>query len=55
MPVKYNAEQRAKMIEQLQGKTVEELEYVEEGDQCYWVALLDDGTEFSFRFMAELV
>jgi hypothetical protein len=38
------------------GKTVESLEFVEADGDCpsYWVMTFTDGSETSFRFMAEL-
>ena len=46
----FNKEMRAVIIEQTKGKVVESLEYVDD----YWVMNFTDGTEASFRFMAEL-
>ena len=43
---------RAVIMETTKGKVVESLEYVDDGD--YWVMNFTDGTEMSFRFMAEL-
>lgn len=54
MAIEYTAEQRQQMIEQLRGKRVQDLEWVEDGELVYWVATLDDGSEFSFRFLTEL-
>jgi len=51
--MKYNEEQRKRIIEDGRGKTIMDLEWDEEDE--YWTAILSDGTEFSFRFMTELV
>lgn len=51
--MKFNAEQRAMIIDQTKGKVVESLEY-DDSDK-YWIMTFTDGTETSFRFMAELV
>lgn len=53
--VRYNEEMRTKMIEQVKGKTIVNMEYSEGDGGPYWVIQLSDGSEFSFRFMAELV
>lgn len=50
--MRYTSEQRAQISEQVAGRKVEALEYEPEGD--YWAMTFDDGTEISFRFMAEL-
>ena len=50
--MKYNEEQRKSIIEESIGKTVSEMEYVE--DESYWVMTFTDGSEISFKFMAEL-
>ena len=52
MGVKYSKEQREAIIKHTVGKVVENLYYEEEGE--YWVMEFTDGTETSFRFMAEL-
>lgn len=49
----FNTEQRKSIKNQAKDKTIEQLEYVALGE--YWVMTFTDGTEFSFRFMAELV
>ncbi len=51
--MRYNAEQQESIIKESIGKTVTGMEYVE-GDR-YWVMTFSDGSEMSFRFMAELV
>jgi hypothetical protein len=51
----YDKQQRKGIINRLRGKRVEDIEYVEDGDQWCWVATLADGGEFSFRFMAEVL
>lgn len=52
MGIIYTPEQRENICKSATGKTIESLSYDEDG---YWVAELSDGTEFCFRFMAELV
>jgi hypothetical protein len=57
MAIVYSAEQREEMIKQMKGKTIVDV-YYEDADQRsgpYWVMSFDDGSETSFRFMAELV
>ena len=49
----YTPEQRGQISAQAQGKTVESLEF-EEDAGGYWVMTFTDGSEISFRFMAEL-
>ena len=49
----YNQKQREAIIRDSIGKTITDLEYVEEDH--YWVMTFSDGSEMSFRFMAELV
>ena len=51
--MRYKEEQRESIIKESIGKTITDLEYVE-GDR-YWVMSFSDGSEMSFRFMAELV
>jgi len=60
--MRFTEKQRRHISQQAAGKRVESLEYVEPapgetgcaaGD--YWVMVFDDGSEISFRFMAELV
>jgi len=51
--MRYNQKQRESIIKESIGKIVTEMEYVE-GDR-YWVMTFSDGSEMSFRFMAELV
>ncbi len=46
-------EQRKIIIGQSKGRIIMELSYDEEGK--YWVMQFTDGTEFSFRFMSELI
>jgi len=50
--MEFNKEMRAAIIEKTKGKVVESLEYVALGE--YWVMNFTDGTETSFKFMAEL-
>ena len=52
MGIKYSKDQREMIIKHSIGKIVEELYYEEEGE--YWVMTFTDGSETSFRFMAEL-
>ena len=51
--MRYTAKQRQEIIDSIKDKVIEELEYDQKGD--YWTLLFTDGSEFSFRFMAELV
>ncbi len=51
--MRYNEKQRLAIIKESIGKTIIEMEYVEE--DRYWVMTFSDGSEMSFRFMAELV
>jgi hypothetical protein len=51
--VKYTTEQREQIARDGAGKVVESLEFEEE-DGGYWVMTFTDGSEVSFRFMAEL-
>lgn len=53
MGERWTAEQRQQISEQAKGKTVASLVYEE--DDRYWVMTFEDGSEISFRFMAELV
>lgn len=48
----YTAEQRREISAMASGKTVESLEFEEDGG--YWVMTFAEGSEISFRFMAEL-
>lgn len=50
----YTQEQRGQITAQATGKTVESLEW-EDDAGGYWVMTFTDGSEMSFRFMAELV
>jgi hypothetical protein len=58
MAVKFTPKQRAEISADAKGKVIESLEYSEAepsdpvGD--YWVMTFTDGSEVSFRFMAEL-
>lgn len=53
MGIRYTGKQRQDIIDSVQDKKIESLEYDENGK--YWTLLFDDGSEFSFRFMAELM
>jgi len=57
MGIQYTPEQREQMIRQVTGQRIGSLEYEEGSTDCppHWVATLEDGSEFSFRFMAELI
>jgi hypothetical protein len=46
--------QREQIGGEAAGKTVESLGYEDGPDDGYWVMTFTDGTEISFRFMAEL-
>ena len=54
----YTAEQRAEIMKNAQGKVVQSLEYESAEDNpetgSYWVMTFNDGSEISFRTMAEL-
>lgn len=50
--MRYTGKQRQEIIDSIKGKVIEELEYDEE--EKYWTLIFTDGSEFSFRFMAEL-
>jgi hypothetical protein len=55
----YSKDMRERISVESKGKVVESLEW-EEWDRAgvgggYWVMTFTDGTEFSFRFMAEIV
>lgn len=52
--MEYTAEMRERISGDAKGKTVESLEWEPE-DGGYWVMTFEDGTEISFRFMAELI
>lgn len=51
--MQYTEGQRQEISAQMAGKTVQSLEWEAE-DGGYWVMTFTDGTETSFRFMAEL-
>lgn len=51
--MRFTEQQRRQIAEGAAGKTVESLQWEEEPDG-YWVMTFTDGTEISFRFMAEL-
>jgi hypothetical protein len=57
MAIVYTREQRVQMIREMTGKTIQVLYYVSEDKESgpYWVMQFTDGSETSFRFMAELV
>lgn len=50
--MQYNKEQRERISTEAKGKIIETMEYDEEGG--YWVITFTDGSEMTFRFMAEL-
>jgi hypothetical protein len=52
--MKYSEQQRLQISANAKGKTVESLEWESE-DGGYWVMTFTDGSETTFRFMAELV
>ncbi len=54
--MKYTKEQRDRIVADMVGKTIVELEYEEEDDEYggYWVASMSDGCEFCFKFVTEL-
>jgi hypothetical protein len=57
MAITYTPEQRKRLIEEAKGKRVASLEWWEPdgpGDIGYWVMSFEDGSEVSFRLMAEL-
>lgn len=49
----YTAQQRKRIAQEAVGLTIASLTWDE--DDHYWTATFTDGSEFSFRFMAELV
>ena len=49
--MRYTPEQRKRIAVGAAGKRVQSLEWDDDG---YWVMVFGDGTEISFRFMAEL-
>ncbi len=53
--MRYTKEQRESIIKDSIGKTITDLEYIEDDPHHYWVFTFSDGSEMSFRFMAELV
>ena len=57
MGFQYTPEQRERIIQESKGKVIESLKWEnndsESGD--YWVMTFTDGSETSFRFMAELI
>ncbi len=48
----YPPDQRQQISARAQGKQVESLDY--EPEDGYWVMTFTDGSEITFRFMAEL-
>jgi hypothetical protein len=52
--MKYTPAQRKQIGEEAAEKQVESLEYEDGPGAGYWVMTFTDGTEISFRFMAEL-
>ena len=48
----FSKEQRDRIIAEGKGKIIKCLEYDKEGN--YWAMTFTDGSEISFRFMAEL-
>lgn len=53
MGFRFNEELKNRMSQDAVGKVVASLEYEQEED--HWVMTFEDGSEMSFRFMAELV
>lgn len=51
----YTPAQRKMISEDAAGKTIESLEYDDDPAAGYWTMTFADGSEMSFRFMAELV
>jgi hypothetical protein len=51
-PMRYTEGQRTQIAADGAGKTVQSLQW--EGDGAYWSMIFTDGTEMSFRFMAEI-
>ncbi len=49
--MKYTPGQRHRIISESKGKVIKHLKYDEDGN--YWVMTFTDGSEMSFRFMAE--
>jgi len=54
--VTYTDEMRERISEEAQGKVVDSLVWEPEGpdDVGYWIMTFDDGTEITFRLMAEI-
>ncbi len=52
MGIKYSEEQMEMIIKHSIGKVISGMYY--ENDGSYWVMEFEDGSETSFRFMAEL-
>jgi hypothetical protein len=52
--MKYTPGQREKFAKEGAGKTVASLEYDDDPSGGYWSMLFTDGTEISFRLMAEI-
>jgi len=50
--MEYNKEQRESLIKESIGKTIIGLEW--DSEDKYWIMEFNDGSEMSFRFMAEL-
>jgi hypothetical protein len=57
MPIVYTKQQRNHIIDEFEGKIINKLEWTEprDGMMGYWTYLFTDGTEMSFRFLAELI
>jgi hypothetical protein len=51
--MRYTSEQRQQISEQAKGRVIKSLEW-ESADGGYWVMTFADGSEISFRLMAEL-
>jgi hypothetical protein len=49
----YTKEMRDQISQEAKGKKVESLMW--EPEEGYWVMTFEDGSEISFRFMAELI
>ncbi len=53
MGIKYTQKQRERISEDSKGKVIKSVEWDDLGG--YWNMTFEDGSEMSFRFMAELI
>ena len=50
---RYSKEIREELAKMVKGQIIEKQEYTEDGD--YYTITLSDGSEFSFRYMTDLI